>query len=344
MSPNKTMPEAVERPEALDCAKQWPSNWCAHTCGRAYAHEGGCWCTYCGNPQTKVRHCENETCGQPVAHAESYNGRWRGWCAAHTPWSGHWERCGALCKGRVLEGESDETPADYISRDGAFKPLTPAQAYMILNCRTTPIWLRLSEQQRAEIERLAAQAGSYARMRQALGAERVSAGPEDFGGSDYDTGFETGWERQGREMAEKEKTKATEAKRTYEARLAKVESAELFIEDHGVLTCYVMLDGGGWGQGFGGLCLSRSDPDPQDKTHRQRGSAQGLDFVLRVLELFRVDKLSQCVGRTVYALYAEPYQLNDSIAGLRLPAFDGGREFLLEDWRKEWEQRTELIR
>lgn len=129
------------------------------------------------------------------------------------------------------------------------------------------------------------------------------------------------------------------ADRTYEAKLGRVEKADLFIEDHGLLTCFLMINFGGSVQGFGGLCLSTTDK--ADKHHRQRGTAQGLDFVLRLLELFGVDRLSECAGRTVYALYAEPWRFNDPIIGLRLPEFDSGREFLLDPWRKEWEKRGE---
>jgi len=43
--------------------------------------------------------CEGTSdCKQPVTHAEHYNGRIRGWCENHTPWSGHGERCGDQCR------------------------------------------------------------------------------------------------------------------------------------------------------------------------------------------------------------------------------------------------------
>lgn len=37
-------------------------------------------------------------CGAPAAHAEAFYSRIRGWCEEHTPWSGHFEHCGAICR------------------------------------------------------------------------------------------------------------------------------------------------------------------------------------------------------------------------------------------------------
>jgi hypothetical protein len=39
----------------------------------------------------------------------------------------------------------------------------------------------------------------------------IDAGPDDFGGSDFDTGFETGWDRMRREDMAREEAKRKEA-------------------------------------------------------------------------------------------------------------------------------------
>ena len=43
--------------------------------------------------------CDYGNCNAPVAHAEHFYERIRGWCEAHTPWSGHYECCWDLPDG-----------------------------------------------------------------------------------------------------------------------------------------------------------------------------------------------------------------------------------------------------
>ena len=115
-------------------------------------------------------------------------------------------------------------------------------------------------------------------------------------------------------------------------RLGKVASVDLFIEDHGLLTLYVMLDFGGSTQGFGGFALDEWSKEDD----RRVGTAAGLDLVLQLLALFGVNRLDEIKGRTVYALRDDKDGWNDPIAGLELPAFDGGRVFSVDAWRKRW--------
>jgi hypothetical protein len=113
--------------------------------------------------------------------------------------------------------------------------------------------------------------------------------------------------------------------------LAKVESVDLFIEDHGILTLFVNLDYGGTHQGFGGYSL-----DGYDETLKRRvGTAGGTDFILRILNMFKVSKLEDIKGRSVYAIkQGEKY--SSTVIGLKTPDFDGGEEFLISDWRRQW--------
>jgi len=112
--------------------------------------------------------------------------------------------------------------------------------------------------------------------------------------------------------------------------LGKVSKVDLFREDHGLLTVYVHLTFAGSGQGFGGYIL-----DTFDKARDRRvGTAMGLDFVLRLLALFDVDRLDDIRGRYVYALRSDGW--NGPIIGLELPEPDGGAKFMVEDWRREW--------
>jgi hypothetical protein len=111
--------------------------------------------------------------------------------------------------------------------------------------------------------------------------------------------------------------------------LGKVESVVFGREDHGILTCFVHLDFGGSRQGFGGYVLDTFC----ERRDRRVGSAAGTDFVLRLLDLFGVDRLDQIKGRVCYALREKAY---GQIVGLETTPFEGGKRFLVEEWRAEW--------
>lgn len=114
-------------------------------------------------------------------------------------------------------------------------------------------------------------------------------------------------------------------------KLGKCGTPDLSYDDHGILTLYVQIDFGGASQGFGGYCL-----DAYDKASDGRqGSAAGMDFIVRLLKLFDVERLEEIKGRSVYALY-EDDSFNSSICGLETPGFDGGKTFLVKNWQKKW--------
>jgi hypothetical protein len=112
--------------------------------------------------------------------------------------------------------------------------------------------------------------------------------------------------------------------------LGKVKKAELFREDREFLTMFVDINFGNVTQGFGGLALDTYD----DARDRRIGTAMGLDFVMRLLDLFGVNKLDDIRGRYVYAV--RDFENCGPIIGLELPEPDGGARFMLDEWREEW--------
>lgn len=113
--------------------------------------------------------------------------------------------------------------------------------------------------------------------------------------------------------------------------LGKVKSVKLAREGHGILTCFVTLDFGGTEQGFGGVAL-----DVYEKVAKiRKGTAAGMDWIVRLLRLFDADSLDSIVGKTVWAIYKKQ-GWNEPIIGLETPEFDGGRTFMTADWQKEW--------
>lgn len=56
---------------------------------------------YSGNEKPPVQLWRGDlcgVCGAPADHAEHWHQTTRAWCEAHTPWSGHYECCGAGCR------------------------------------------------------------------------------------------------------------------------------------------------------------------------------------------------------------------------------------------------------
>lgn len=90
---------------------------------------------------------------------------------------------------------------------------------------------------------------------------------------------------------------------TGEIKNARIRGADIFVEDHGILTAFVDLDYGGGGQGFGGYGMDRHVPrDPTLKDDRRadrEGVAWGMEFIRRVMATVGVDRWSKLPGTPV---------------------------------------------
>lgn len=72
---------------------------------------------------------------------------------------------------------------------------------------------------------------------------------------------------------------------------AVIKSAEVYIEDHNLLTVWLLLDlGDSTAQGFGGWCLFNPNFPGNDR---------GGKFIRRVLEIAGVKKWSELPGKTI---------------------------------------------
>jgi len=78
---------------------------------------------------------------------------------------------------------------------------------------------------------------------------------------------------------------------------ATIKSAKLQI-DHGCLSLWLMMEFNGGGQGFGGYALDEPLRDDDGKFIRRQGTAYGLEWILRLMNLFRVDDFSELVGQS----------------------------------------------
>lgn len=79
-----------------------------------------------------------------------------------------------------------------------------------------------------------------------------------------------------------------------ETKNAIIESASLFTGDRGFLDCWLTLDYGGSGQGFGGYVLYL----PKSYSHHELKSVAG-HFIFRVLEIAGVKSWDKLKGRTI---------------------------------------------
>ncbi len=69
-------------------------------------------------------------------------------------------------------------------------------------------------------------------------------------------------------------------------RNAKVESTFLGYESHGILTCFLHLDYGGAGQGFGGHTLDSYSEEKKERI----GTSYGMAFIKKILDVLEVEK------------------------------------------------------
>jgi len=114
-------------------------------------------------------------------------------------------------------------------------------------------------------------------------------------------------------------------------KVAKVKSVFFGLEDHRILTFSIGLDYGGTHQGFGGYAL-----DTYDKEKKRRvGCAAGTDLILKLLNFFEVEQITDINGKYIYAVLDKD-NICGSIIGLKQLEPDGNKELLIKDWKNEW--------
>ena len=77
---------------------------------------------------------------------------------------------------------------------------------------------------------------------------------------------------------------------------AQISNVTLSMADHGCLTFWVYLDGGGWGCGFGGYCIGHGYLGA-DEFKAESGS--GLEAMMRIMDTVGVEKWEDLKGKYV---------------------------------------------
>lgn len=130
-----------------------------------------------------------------------------------------------------------------------------------------------------------------------------------------------------------EKPTLTVGNRAFTLTLGVVESTMLGYEDHGIFTAHLYLDYGSSYQGAGGLFLDipGSEQD-REQEHpyplRRRGTAFGMDWIMRVLDVVGVEKWEDLPGKRLYAMSPDNDYLVRGIASATNPEF---RYLIFED-------------
>jgi len=78
-----------------------------------------------------------------------------------------------------------------------------------------------------------------------------------------------------------------------ETKNAKITGTMLGIEDHGIFTCFICLEYGGSGQGFGGHALDEYDKEADTRI----GVSGGIEYIRKVLEVIEVDSWEELKGK-----------------------------------------------
>lgn len=119
-------------------------------------------------------------------------------------------------------------------------------------------------------------------------------------------------------------------------KIAKVRSARLGTEDHGIWTAWLDLDYGGAGQGAGGYGLDNPKKDASGKFLGRVGTAFGMHFVMRLCEACGVDEWSKLTGRTVYALFKGD-TWGTRVEGIAPLPMEAGKPFWFDECASELE-------
>ena len=83
---------------------------------------------------------------------------------------------------------------------------------------------------------------------------------------------------------------------------ARIESASLECEDHGILSSFIMLEFDGSGQGFGGYALYL----PKECKHHKLQSVAG-HWIWRIMEIAGVKRWDDLRGKTIRVRHDKPY-------------------------------------
>ncbi|MGI6878788.1 hypothetical protein [Microbacterium sp. gxy059] len=91
----------------------------------------------------------------------------------------------------------------------------------------------------------------------------------------------------------------------YGGQIGTVASTRLGYESHGILTVSLIVEWAGGGVSVGGFILD-TPTDPDNRDYSRRGTAFGLDHIIRIIETVGVSAWEDLKGRQLIVLFEGP--------------------------------------
>lgn len=124
----------------------------------------------------------------------------------------------------------------------------------------------------------------------------------------------------------------------YSGEIMTIKSTAFGWEDHGILTVMLHCEGSGSGTGVGGYCLdeppARLPDGSSDFKGSRRGTAYGLDHVMRIMETVGVDRWEKLPGERIIVLYPESGHWGQVAKGIA--NLISGKALIFADHATEW--------
>lgn len=122
--------------------------------------------------------------------------------------------------------------------------------------------------------------------------------------------------------------------KVYSGQPARIDKTSLGWEDHGILTAYLHCSWAGGGISVGGFCLDSSTGAPD---YSRRGTAYGLDHLMRIMETVGVTGWEKLPGQQVIVLFeTEPGGSTWGMQAAGIAALIDDRIFICKAHAEEW--------
>lgn len=118
--------------------------------------------------------------------------------------------------------------------------------------------------------------------------------------------------------------------------IGRVESFDIWREDHGLLIPRLVIVTGPNGEGY--TYGDRPLDTFSKKKNKRVGTAGGMDFIITIMRICKANSLSKIPGKYLQVLINEDGGPFDKIIGFRQLPVDGKEEFIIEDWAHEYEE------
>jgi hypothetical protein len=121
---------------------------------------------------------------------------------------------------------------------------------------------------------------------------------------------------------------------TYGGQIGTISATRLGYQDHGILTADLTVDWPGGGVSVGGFVLDEPK-DREGRDYTRRGTAYGLDHVIRLMETVGVAKWEDLRGRQVVVLFEGGSAWGAQSVGIASTT-DEDKVFVLKEHAAQW--------